>query len=107
MRVPAWARWALAAVLVLGIATAGVAANLAVLGSSEDDTRLGTLSAGSLAPPPQPGTAAPQPAVPVPVPGAADDIDRPDDSAGRDDAREGDDEGRDERPDEGERDDDD
>lgn len=49
MRVPPWARWALAVVLVLGVATAGVAANLAVLGTSTDDTRLGTLSAKSLA----------------------------------------------------------
>lgn len=49
MRVPPWARWALAVVLVLGVATAGVAANLAVLDSSTDDTRLGTLSAKSLA----------------------------------------------------------
>lgn len=51
MRVPPWARWALAAVLVLGIATAGVAANLAVLGSTNDDVQLGTLNAGSLAAP--------------------------------------------------------
>lgn len=56
MRVPPWARWALAAVLVLGIAAVGVAANLAVLGSTADDTRLGTLNAGSLAQAPQPGT---------------------------------------------------
>jgi len=49
MRVPTWVRWLLAAVLVVGIATAGVAANLSVLGSETDDTRLGTLSARSLA----------------------------------------------------------
>ena len=57
MRVPPWARWALAAVLVLGIAAVGVAANLAVLGSTSDDTRLGTLNAGSLASAPQAQTA--------------------------------------------------
>lgn len=49
MRVPPWARWALAVVAVLGIAAAGLAANMAVLGSTNDDTRLGTLSAKSLA----------------------------------------------------------
>ena len=49
MRVPPWARWAVAVVVVLGIAAAGVAANMAVLGSTNDDTRLGTLSAKSLA----------------------------------------------------------
>ena len=67
MRVPPWARWALAVVLVLGVATAGVAANLAVLDSSADDTRLGTLSAKSLA-------VASGQAVPVPL--ATDDDDR-------------------------------
>lgn len=75
MRVPTWARWLLAAILVVGIATAGVAANLAVLGSESDDTRLGTLSARSIAPD----------AAPVPVPGRAD----------RDDAGDDDDEGED------------
>lgn len=62
MSIPPWARWALAAVLVLGVAGAGVAANLAVLGSSGDDTRLGTLSAGSLASTPQapPASARPE-----------------------------------------------
>lgn len=49
MRVPPWARWAVAVVAVLGIAAAGLAANMAVLGSTNDDTRLGTLSAKSLA----------------------------------------------------------
>ena len=49
MRVPPWARWAVAVVVVLGIAAAGVAANMKVLGSTNDDTRLGTLSAKSLA----------------------------------------------------------
>ena len=49
MRVPPWARWVLGVVLVLGIAAAGLAANLAVLDSTNDDTRLGTLSAKSLA----------------------------------------------------------
>ncbi len=48
MRIPAWARWLLAAILIAGIATAGVAANLAVLGSEGDDVRLGTLSALSV-----------------------------------------------------------
>lgn len=49
MRVPPWARWAVAVVAVLGIAAAGVAANMAVLDSTNSDTRLGTLSAKSLA----------------------------------------------------------
>ena len=49
MRVPPWARWAVAVVVVLGIAAAGVAANMTVLDSTNDDTRLGTLSAKSLA----------------------------------------------------------
>lgn len=49
MRLPPWARWALAVVLVLGVAAAGVAANMAVLDGTNDDTRLGTLSAKSLA----------------------------------------------------------
>ena len=79
MRVPPWARWALAAVLVLGVTAAGLAANLALLDSTTDDVRLGTLSAGSLA---QQGTAASgdAPAVPRepvkrvdPTPGADDD----------------------------------
>lgn len=63
MRVPTWARWALAVILVVGIATAGVAANLAVLGSTDGDTRLGTLSARSIAPD---GTPIPRPAVSEP-----------------------------------------
>ena len=50
MRVPTWARWALAAVIVVAVATAGVAANLAVLDSEANDTRLGTLSARSIDP---------------------------------------------------------
>jgi len=80
VRVPIWARWALAAILVVGIATAGVAANLAVLQGESDDTRLGTLSARSIAPD----------AAPVPVPertGERDDDER--DRAGddRDDER--------------------
>ena len=66
MSIPPWARWALATVLVLGVAGAGVAANLAVLGSSGDDTRLGTMSAGSLASTPQasPTSARPEQDVP-------------------------------------------
>ena len=66
MSIPPWARWALAAVLVLGVAGAGVAANLAVLGSSGHDTRLGTLSAGSLASTPQapPTSARPEQGMP-------------------------------------------
>jgi len=79
MRVPPWARWALAAALVLGVTAAGLAANLALLGSTTDDVRLGTLSAGSLA---QQGTATGDDATAVPpapvervdpAPGADDD----------------------------------
>jgi len=90
MRVPPWARWALAAVLVLGVTAAGLAANLALLDSTTDDVRLGTLSAGSLA---QQGTASgggatTAPQTPVqrvdPAPGAADDR-RADDAPGADD----------------------
>lgn len=65
MRVPTWARWLLAAILVVGIATAGVAANLSVLGSETNDTRLGTLSARSISPD----------AAPVPIPERIDDDD--------------------------------
>lgn len=79
MKVPMWARWALAVILVAGIATAGVAANLAVLGSTDDDTRLGTLSARSIAPD---GTPIPRPAVSEP--------DRDDDGEERDHGREDD-----------------
>lgn len=48
MSTPPWARWALAVVLVLGVAAAGVAANLAILETGNDGTRLGTLSARSI-----------------------------------------------------------
>jgi hypothetical protein len=84
--IPPWSRWLLAAILVVGIATAGVAANMAVLGSSDDDTRLGTLSARSVAPG----------ASPIPRP----QVDEPDDAArpGGDEA--GDDEDRGDGPDE-------
>ena len=78
MSIPPWARWALAVVLVLGIAAGGVAANLAVLGSTEDDTALGTLSAGSIAQQQAPGgpgppvvPAAPGEAAGTPIPPAA------------------------------------
>ena len=70
MSIPPWARWALATVLVLGVAGAGVAANLAVLGSSGDDTRLGTMSAGSLASTPQAPPTSSRPEQGVPNAGA-------------------------------------
>lgn len=72
MTVPTWARWVLAAVLVVGVATAGVAANLAVLDRGSDDTRLGTLSARSIAPD----------AAPVPVPERTGERDDDDSRAG-------------------------
>lgn len=75
MRVPLWARWALGVILVVGIATAGVAANLAVLGSTDDDTRLGTLSAQSIAPDRMP---VPRPAVSEPDNDRSDDRDHED-----------------------------
>lgn len=87
MRVPSWARWALAAVLVVAIATAGVAANLAVLDSGSDDTRLGTLSARSIAPD----------AAPVPIPERTDDRDGDRDEKG--DERDEKDDDRDEKHD--------
>lgn len=92
MRIPPWARWALAVVLVLGVAAAGVAANLAVLDSSSDDTRLGTLSAKSLA-------VASGQALPVPVATDEDD-DKGDDKKDRGDKQDGkDDDHDDERED--------
>ena len=78
MRVPPWARWAVAVVVVLGIAAAGVAANMAVLGSTNDDTRLGTLSAKSLA-------VASGQAPPVRVVTDDDDDDKKDDDEDEDD----------------------
>ena len=80
MRVPPWARWALAAVLVLGVTAAGLAANLALLDSTTDDVRLGTLSAGSLA---QQGTAAGGDATAVP----REPVERVDPTPGADDDR--------------------
>ena len=75
MTVPHWARWALAAILVVGVASAGVAANLAVLNRGTGDAPLGTLSARSIAP-----SATPMPAPErVDVPGRGDD-----DHGGRD-----------------------
>ena len=95
MSIPPWARWALAVVLVLGIAAGGVAANLAVLGSTEDDTALGTLSAGSIAQqgaPRDPGAPGDAPGTPIP-PGAVVDG-PPADAPDRGEAEDGD-EGRD------------
>ncbi|MDA3005220.1 MAG: hypothetical protein O3B97_01005 [Actinomycetota bacterium] len=83
MRVPPWARWAVAVVVVLGIAAAGVAANMKVLGSTNDDTRLGTLSAKSLA-------VASGQAPPVRVVTDDDDDDKKDDDEDDHDRREDD-----------------
>ena len=119
MRVPPWARWALAAALVLGVTAAGLAANLALLDSTTDDVRLGTLSAGSLA---QQGTATggdatAVPPAPVervdPAPGdgddrRTDDPSRTDDRGGtRSDDRADDRDRDDRRADDDDRDDDD
>ncbi|MGA0068480.1 MAG: hypothetical protein ACO3PB_03335 [Miltoncostaeaceae bacterium] len=99
MSIPPWARWALAVVLVLGIAAGGGAANLAVLGTTEDDTALGNLSAGSIAQqgasdgPGAPGA----PGTPIP-PGAV--VDGPPTDTPRGEEAEGDDEsGSDQRDD--------
>ena len=110
MSIPPWARWALAVVLVLGIAAGGVAANLAVLGSTEDDTALGSLSAGSIAQqgapdgPGAPGAPGTAPGTPVP-PGAV--VDGPPADAPRGEEAEGDDERDDDRSDDREDDRDD
>lgn len=116
MSIPPWARWALAVVLVLGIAAGGVAANLAVLGSTEDDTALGSLSAGSIAQqgapddPGAPGAPGTAPGTPVPpeavVDGPPADTPRGEEAEG-DDERGGDQRGGDRRDDrEDDRDDD-
>lgn len=94
MRVPVWARWALAAVLVVAVATAGVAANLAVLGGESDDTRLGTLSARSIDPA----------ATPIPIPEQAGEPDGDTQGTGNDRGGEN---GDDHREDDGDDDDDD
>lgn len=85
MSIPPWSRWLLAAVLVVGIATAGVAANMAVLGSSDDDTRLGTMSARSIAPGVSP--------IPRPQVDEPDDAARPDHDGADDDGDDGDERG--------------
>ena len=89
MSIPAWSRWLLAAILVVGIATAGVAANMAVLGSSDDDTRLGTMSARSIAPGvspiPRPQVDEPGDAARPDHDGAGDDGDNGEERGERDD----------------------
>lgn len=50
MSIPPWVRWLVATLVLAGVAAGGAAANLAVLRSGGDDTRLGTLSARALAP---------------------------------------------------------